>query len=176
MGLFTAFRRNRHSNIDHTSTYLDIIRCLSDTETAEQFRACPAAPETWYHAHAQDYKERSVFLSDGQDTIIWIGMADHLLANGFAAELDYAAELSEFLDVIRQLPGTQAINEEWFDSMDNILDWCACLNEKWADTCLGAIDIDSDSYVLFVTSHSVLTRLKTLAKSIGKRIDMAQRC
>lgn len=173
MGLFEVFRRNRHPKNSHI--YLEIIRCLSDRETTEHFYACTTSPETWYHAHVCDYESRSIPPTAGHDIIIWIGMADYLLTNGIAAELDYAAELTEFLDVLHQLASTQIIDETWFDESDSVPEWCAKLNTEWknTDTCVGAVDIDSDSYVLFVTSCSTLIQLQILAKSVNRRIDLA---
>lgn len=48
--------------------------------------------------------------------------------------------------------------------------WCKILDEKWAEYgfCVGAIDIDSDSYVMFFCKREILKKtyhIRTKSKS-----------
>lgn len=63
--------------------------------------------------------------------------------------------------------------EEDFIEDDNIIGWCKYLDNKWADenVCIGMININSDSYIIFPIDCDVLEELEDLADSIDRHIS-----
>lgn len=63
--------------------------------------------------------------------------------------------------------------EEDFIEDDNIIGWCKYLDNKWADenVCIGMININSESYVIFPIDCDVLEELEDLADSIDRHIS-----
>ena len=63
--------------------------------------------------------------------------------------------------------------EEDFIEDDNIIGWCKYLDNKWADenVCIGMININSDSYIIFPIDCDVLEELENLADSIDRHIS-----
>ena len=88
-------------------------------------------------------------------------------------------ELEDFSYFVQNLHGFQKLglelNPDWLDEDEDISAWCGVLTEKWEGVCAAAIDIDSDSYVLFPTAAAQLADLQRLAGEIGHRIDAAER-
>lgn len=56
---------------------------------------------------------------------------------------------------------------------DSVISWCKYLDNKWADEniCIGMIDINSDTYVIFPVDCDVLEQLEDLADSIERHIS-----
>ena len=63
--------------------------------------------------------------------------------------------------------------EEDFIEDDNIIGWCKYLDNKWADenVCIGMININSDSYIIFPIDCDVLEELEDLSDSIYRHIS-----
>lgn len=63
--------------------------------------------------------------------------------------------------------------EEDFIEDDNIIGWCKYLDNKWADenVCIGMININSDSYIIFPIDCDVLEELEDLADNIDRHIS-----
>lgn len=68
------------------------------------------------------------------------------------------------------------IEAAWFDENEDIPVWCKVIDEKWERQgfCVGAIDIDSDSYVMFICKIEILKKLIILSKEINHRFDFAK--
>lgn len=64
-------------------------------------------------------------------------------------------------------------DEEDFIEDDNIIGWCKYLDNKWADenVCIGMININSESYIIFPIDCDVLEELEDLADSIDRHIS-----
>lgn len=56
---------------------------------------------------------------------------------------------------------------------DSVISWCKYLDNKWADEniCIGMIDINSDTYVIFPVDCDILEQLEDLADSIERHIS-----
>ena len=69
------------------------------------------------------------------------------------------------------------LKAEWLDEAGEVPTWCRMLDEKWAehDYCVGCIDINSDSYVLFVSQRDNLEMLEALSLKVDQRIMRACR-
>ena len=66
--------------------------------------------------------------------------------------------------------------EECLDENDDIPTWCRILDGKWREKsyCIGAMDINSDSYLMFVCKLKTLQKLALLAAKIGRRFNFAK--
>lgn len=149
-----------------------------NTEVRSNLESCLQAPQQYYKEKADFYEERCIEGNQEDSTIIWIGMVDEMLSGYEAIELDWKTDIGDFLYEMKNLASRHhlQIEEDWFNEDEDIPTWCAVLDEKWMDTgfCVGGMDIDSDSYVLFVCRTEVLTQLSDLGKQVGQRFDFAK--
>ena len=157
--------------------YEDILRRIGGEPAVEAFRYALDYPQGWYHEHAAAYAKRGIPFSSGNGRLLWVGLADHLIAGGCMVELRPDTDLANFLGAVRHICGTLPVEDTWFDPKHSLPRWCAMLDRKWWDTgcCMGAIDIDAGTYILFVTTRTELGHLRELAKSLGECIDLAKR-
>ena len=65
----------------------------------------------------------------------------------------------------------------WLDGEDDIPAWCHVLAEKWSsqEVRMAAIDMDSDSYVLFPVPSGQFPALQKAAREIGRTIHYVER-
>ncbi|MBF0714621.1 hypothetical protein HZY83_08045 [Gemella sp. GH3] len=68
------------------------------------------------------------------------------------------------------------VKDEWFSENDDISSWCKTLNIKLSEhnLCLGAMDIESDSYVLFICENNKFNLMVNLSRDLERRIDSAE--
>lgn len=127
------------------------------------------------------YEERGIEKDDEIDNIQWIGMIDCLLENNYVIELDFNCEKEDFISLFEETKGFRKqglfINSSLLNSEENITEWCKALDKEWKDKdlCIIALDIDSDSYIIFVDELKVMYTLSDLAQKIDKRISLAQK-
>ena len=157
--------------------YEEILRRIGGEPAVEAFDYALDSPQGWYHEHAAAYAARGIPFLSGSGRLLWIGMADHLLAGGCMVELGKKADLAGFLGAVRHLAGALPVQDEWFSEEHSLPRWCAMLDRKWWDTgcCMGTYVIGEESYVLFITTRVTLGHLQELAKQLGERIDLAKR-
>ena len=160
-------------------TLIEIGRIISDGDEAvlEELTACVTNPAAYFAAHAARYMERSIDSAGEPDLIRWIGMVDILEEHNFVCERDWKDEKEDFAYFFGNLAGIKHFGLEldpgWLDEDGDIEQWCGILNEKWAphQCCAGAINIDSDSFVLFPCPLSQLEQLKKLAEATDYSIE-----
>ena len=145
-----------------------------DEAVLRDVTACVESPAAWYNAHQEQYFERGITSAKNPGLVQWIGLVDILEGHGWVCERDWKDELVDFLYFVEHLHGFQAqglsIDPDWFDADDDIPVWCGILTEKWQSkgVRMAAIDIDSDSYVLFPCAVSQYPALRKLAEEIGQ--------
>lgn len=131
---------------------------------------------TYYGEHEEQYEERGIEEEECEDDsmeVCWIGLVDSLIENEYAIEVDWnenAKTLADELAKDRAIKrDSSLLNKGWFSEEDSVADGCSILNKKWRGKgmCLGVMDIDSDSYVIFPCKIKVLEDLKQWAKEIG---------
>lgn len=160
-------------------TYRAISELIIDDRTIlSDLEACFATPKKYFNKNIEKYSNRAIFEEATKDTIIWIGIVDELIDGDLAVELDWKEAKEEFLEQMKDLASKYHL-EVWEDLLEESKDiptWCEILDEKWVEKnfCVGAIDIDSDSYVLFICKREVLQRLSSLSKRLNHRIDFAK--
>ncbi len=160
-------------------SYRKMVALLTEnTEVRSNLEFCLESPQQYYKEKADIYEERCIDGNQEDDRIVWFAIADEMILSGAAIELDWKTDVEDFFDEMKGLANRHhlGIQEDWFQEDDDIPTWCELLDEKWADKqfCVGAVDIDSDSYVLFVCRTEVLKQLSELGKQVGQRFDFAK--
>ena len=169
-------RENQTSEVE---TYLEIAGILTDDrEVLARLKACFENPQRYFQENEDRYDERCIDLEDGQETIRWIGLVDELLESKDLVELDWQSDMEEFFYQLEPLAQKQGLhlNQAWLEEDGDIPLWARTLDQKWQSQgfCLAAMDIDSDSYVLFICQRAILGELVVLSKKINQRFDYAK--
>ena len=165
--------------IGNLEVYKELVKTMSDDKDfLQNMDRCFCHPREYFKDNVDRYEERGITNRDAIDTFVWIALTDELLESGAAIELDWKEEKEEFLSSIEGLANEKdlVVDDVLLDDEGDISTWCKELDNKWMKDgyCIAGIDIDSDSYVLFVCKTDKLKRLAELAKSINHRIDFAQ--
>ena len=165
--------------IDNIEVYRELVKTISDDKCfLQNMDRCFCYPREYFKDNADRYDDRGITSRDAIDTFVWIAVADEMLESGIAVELDWKEEKDEFLSCIEELTKENniVVDEGMLDDEGDIPSWCKELDNKWMKDgyCVAGIDIDSDSYVLFVCKTDNLKSLTELAKSINHRIDFAK--
>lgn len=158
---------------------VEIARIITNGDDAvlRDAAACAEDPRGWFEAHQERYEERCIDSPDDLDLVLWLGLADLLEEHGWVCERDWKDELEDFLYFLGHLKGAQSLGlpmePAWFREDGDIPLWCGILADKWSAQGIqvAAIDIDSDSYVLFPATAGQLSQLRQLADAVGHRID-----
>ena len=154
-----------------------------DSAVMAEIEKCVKDTEAYFEENEERFEERGIEQEDAEDDaeeVRWIALVDILEVNGYVCERDWKDELEDFVYFLGNLKGTKSrelpIDSEWFDEDDDVARWCEILDEKWADkgVCVAAIDIESDSYVLFPYEVKKLSELSELAETLERRIDVAK--
>lgn len=164
---------------DENGSYERIIELMTNDEALiAELKSCAENPKKYFSENAERYEERWFEGNESDDKIIWIGIADAMISAGEAVELDWKAELEEFLWNVRELSDKHSLElrDEWFEENDDIPKWCKLLDDRWRerDFCIAAMDIDSDSYVMFVCRTDMQASLAAFSKELGHRFDFAK--
>jgi len=166
------------TNSDVESYRKMVTLLIENTEVRSNLEFCLESPQQYYKEKADIYEERCIDGNQEDKTIIWIGMVDEMLSGNEAIELDWKTDAEDFFYEMKSLANRHRleIQEDWFKKDDDIPTWCEVLDEKWMDKdfCVGGMDIDSDSYVLFVCQAEVLKQLSELGKQVGQKFDSAK--
>ncbi|MGT2736515.1 DUF6630 family protein [Streptococcus orisratti] len=184
MGLFDFWKKKPQEAASSKRIDQEIYRKIAELLTKDptilsNLELCFASPQRYLDKYAERYDERGIGSQDSEATIVWLGLTDELLAGEQIIELDWQAELPDFLMSIKILADRYQLSLEtdWFKEEDSIPVWCHTLDDKWAELgfCVGAMAIDSDSYVMFVCPSETLRKLMTLGQKINQRFDLAEK-
>lgn len=188
MGLFDHFAQKPEKNSGENApvnpaVLLEIAKIVANGDPAvlAELEACVRSPAEYFASHQEQYEERSVWDAGDLTEIRWLGMVDIFESHNYVCERDWKDEKEDFLSFLQSLEGMKRLDlklqAEWFSEEGDISAWCAALDEKWKpqQCCVGCIDIDSDSYVIFPCRLAELERLKALAAQLGKRIELAEK-
>lgn len=154
-----------------------------DKVVTAEIEKCVTDTEAYFEENEERFGERGMEPEDMEEDVEevrWIALVDILEVNGYVCERDWKDELEDFVQFVGNLKGTKSrelpIDLEWFDEDGDVAEWCKVLDAKWADkgVCVAAIDIESDSYVLFPYEVGKLGELCELAEALERRIDMAK--
>ena len=159
--------------------YTRIVQLLTeDGSIHDAIENCLESPWSYFEENIDRYDERGIDEDETEETIIWLGIADELLDANEAIELDWNPELEDFTYFMKSLADKKnlQVEDDWFDEEDTITNWCSILDRRWEieGFCVGGIDIDSDSYVLFICKVETLKELREWSNRIDQRIDHAK--
>ena len=190
MGIFDRFKKTEPTppvsaveRKPYGTVLVEIAKLISNGDEAvlRDISSCAENPQYWFQSHQEQYKNRGVDSAEDLELIQWLGLADILESNNWVCERDWKDELEDFLFFLQKLKGYQSIglslDPDWFDPSGDIPAWCNILAAKWESRGVraAAIDIESDSYVLFPVSATQFPHLQKLAKEIGHWIDYVER-
>ena len=161
---------------------IEIARTISQNDSAviSQATFCSADIKKYFSENKISYENRGIDATADESTLKWIGLVDILINANYLCERDWKDEKSDFIFFMQDLNTTKAlhlkIDEQQLDDYGDITQWCETLDRMWAQqgVCAAAIDIDSDSYVLFPCKTTDLPTLKQYAAQTGHRIDLAK--
>ena len=158
--------------------YYKLIDLITDSnkEVLFKFSECIKNPKEYYKNNYSIFEERGIEYEIDDDEIAFWVMLDLLLENDYCCELDYKAYVEEFIESLKPLKNALPFKEDKLDYNDDIFMWCNTINKEWKykDMCISTIDIDSDSYVLFICNTGKLKQLSSLGKQIDTNIYKVQ--
>lgn len=163
---------------EYGAAYKRMIELLDvDADTAAKLNSCIDDPHAYYDENAEIYDERGVASDTDEDTIIWLGIVDILIEQGKLFEFDYSVECEDFIYGINEINYYDLTFDQ--DSMDkdaNITEWLEVLHNEWVQSgfVIAGMDIDSDSYPVFIISKDVFDKLVIEAEKAGHKIVLAQ--
>lgn len=186
MGIFDFWKKKNHDwtlkadekEQESKETYNEISGLLTNNQEAlSKLAGCFDVPRIYFDENAERYEERSIE-RDAEKEIVWIAIVEELIESGDAIEIDWKEEVEEFAVQMKALAEKNhlKLRTDWFCEENDIPAWCQILDEKWEEQgfCVGAMDIDSDSYVLFICKIEALEKLKALGKKVNQRFDYAK--
>lgn len=184
MGLFDKLKKEKNNKItkQYDNDLMEIVRIASfnNTNILNHVQDCINNPLEYYNNHHDDYNERGITNKEESSFLQWIGCIDLLINSNYVCECDWKEEKDNFIAQLSKLKGLSSlslkINDKWLSEEQSIPEWCKILNNKWRklDSVVGAFDINSDSYLLFICKETNLKTLMSLAKNFGYRIDYAK--
>ena len=158
---------------------LEIAQIVShgDEAVLSELTRCLTDQDVYFSAHQERYEERGIESDAEPEQIRWLGLVDILEENNYVCERDWKDEKEDFVYFFSNLSGVKRlkleVDPDWLDESGDIEAWCRILDEKWAgqQCCAAAINIDSDSYVLFACTLEDLARLEPLAQVTDYSIE-----
>lgn len=176
MGLFSFFSKKYDI---FESTVLEIAKTISfgDKSVIREIRSCVSDAKRYALVHNIRYANRGIDTENTDEhTLMWIGLADCLIKFGYAQEFDWKCEKDDFVEFMSRLKSFEIlgcdINPVLLYDDDDVSAWCAAQDKVWytKQICIGGIDIESDSYVLFVCTVDAFDKVRSLSSKIHKRI------
>lgn len=144
-----------------------------DKQVLEDFELCFNEPRMYYQMNIEEFIERGIEHYPTDEEIQWLSMVNILIKHNYAVELDWKCDFDEFNDqiqTIKNCPEYELTNTP--NQPEDVESWIEELNNQWENSnyCLGIIDINSDSYVLFVTEIDKISLLNALASRVNYKI------
>lgn len=185
MGFFDKLNKKRSDDsADFAKTAASIFKtiCGGEETSAKEIDSCTSSPREYAMENASQFAERGISADSADtNTLMWLGCVDILIKNAYAAELDFKCELEDLIFSLNELnsPASENItlDEDEHDPEADITVWLGEIDERLGERglCVGGVDIDSDSYVVFLTDIQTLEKLKETANGIGYKIDRAKK-
>ena len=160
-----------------TIEYINIAKAFEiNDESLKKVESLVNDPLGYYDENIDKYEERGMD-NDNIDDILWIGLVDILIEDEIVFEFDNSVEYEDFkyyMSVIDK-DNILELDADVYDADETICEWLTISQKQANDkkTSVGGIDIDSDSYCVFVSAKSKFDKLSELAQLIGRRIVYA---
>ena len=163
----------KHTGSPETAAYYEIAGLLG---LSAAHRGMIDSPARYYADHKANFEERSVG-ADETNAIRWLGIIDEMIGQNKICEFDFKEEKADFLAGLQRiLPEALTIDASRLDEDADISAWAEQINASWQDTgyVLIGFDIDSDSYVTYVCTKEVFSKLSKAAKMVWHRVALLQ--
>lgn len=177
-------KKKENSNAQEHSL-IRIAKEISEnaTEVIKEIESCLEDTEAYFENYIDRFEERGIEELEDVDEIEelqWLAMVDALEERDYVCECDWSQELEDFLYLLGKLKRVETedlqLDSAWFNEDGDVAGWCEVLDEKWKGLgfVVAAIDIDSDSYILFPCRTAQLKVLSEWAEAIDGRIDLGK--
>ena len=161
--------------------YKAIAKLLPDGDALfAKVERCIDAPKQYLIDNAERYREREMDENERNCDIIWAAIANEMLDNGNAVEMDWEVTKQEFCLKMKGLADKYhlTLNEDWLNEDDEIDTWCDILNKQWADwgLCVAKFTIvcGNFGYLYFIYERQDVEKLSDLCLEVNQCIDVAK--
>ncbi len=121
-------------------------------------------------------------VSDSEKENLWLVLLTLLEHSDYICVRDHKDKLRDFvhffdrLQQVRDAGISLRLDAVGLSAAGTIPEWAAIIDEKFSEEgyCLGAIDLDTDSYHLFFSKKDTFARIQELVNNLGYRIALAQ--
>ena len=165
-----------------TENYKAIAKLLPNGDTLfAKVERCIDAPKQYYADNAERYREREMDENERNCNIIWAAIANEMLDNGNAVEMDWDVTKQEFCLKMKGLADKYhlTLNEDWLDEEDEIETWCEILNKQWAnrELCVASFIMMCGNYfdLYFIYKRQDVEKLSDLCSEVNQDIKVVKR-
>lgn len=155
-----------------------ISAITDDINVISEFEKCLENPVQFYEENNPGQRE-----IDDCDlkTHRWCGMVDCLMKYGYLWEFDWKEPLDEFEAGMQQIKGMPEFDASVLDpdAAEGVDDWLRMLNGTVMPNhhkVIALVDINSDSYPVFVTDEDKFETICSLAEELGHKICKGGSC
>ena len=161
--------------------YKAIAKLLPDGDALfAKVERCIDAPKQYLIDNMERFREREMDENERNCDIIWAAIANEMLDNGNAVEVDWEVTKQEFCLKMKGLADKYhlTLNEDWLNEDDEIDTWCDILNKQWADwgLCVAKFTIvcGNFGYLYFIYERQDVEKLSDLCMEVNQCIGVAK--
>ncbi len=161
--------------------YKAIAKLLPDGDALfAKVERCIDAPKQYLIDNMERFREREMDENERNCDIIWATIANEMLDNGNAVEVDWEVTKQDFCLKMKGLADKYhlTLNEDWLNEDDEIDTWCDILNKQWADwgLCVAKFTIvcGNFGYFYFIYERQDVEKLSDLCMEVNQCIDVAK--
>lgn len=161
--------------------YKAIAKLLPDGDALfAKVERCIDAPKQYLIDNMERFREREMDENERNCDIIWATIANEMLDNGNAVEVDWEVTKQEFCLKMKGLADKYhlTLNEDWLNEDDEIDTWCDILNKQWANwgLCVAKFTIvcGNFGYLYFIYERQDVEKLSDLCMEVNQCIDIAK--
>ena len=161
--------------------YKVIAKLLPDGDALfAKVERCIDAPKQYLIDNMERFREREMDENERNCDIIWATIANEMLDNGNAVEVDWEVTKQDFCLKMKGLADKYhlTLNEDWLNEDDEIDTWCDILNKQWADwgLCVAKFTIvcGNFGYLYFIYERQDVEKLSDLCMEVNQCIDVAK--
>ena len=161
--------------------YKAIAKLLPDGDALfAKVERCIDAPKQYLIDNMERFREREMDENERNCDIIWATIANEMLDNGNAVEVDWEVTKQDFCLKMKGLADKYhlTLNEDWLNEDDEIDTWCDILNKQWANwgLCVAKFTIvcGNFGYLYFIYERQDVEKLSDLCMEVNQCIDIAK--
>ena len=161
--------------------YKAIAKLLPDGDALfAKVERCIDAPKQYLIDNMERFREREMDENERNCDIIWATIANEMLDNGNAVEVDWEVTKQDFCLKMKGLADKYhlTLNEDWLNEDDEIDTWCDILNKQWANwgLCVAKFTIvcGNFGYLYFIYERQDVEKLSDLCMEVNQCIDVAK--